>query len=911
MNSSGTSTSSRSTPQPWFSIPSAELCSTLATGEGGLAPGEAQRRLAAVGPNRLPKGQPESLASIFLRQFRSPLIVVLGIAAAAVVFLGHITDGIIILFVLVFNAVVGAFQEGRAAKTLEALREFAVTSATVIRGGKEEILSEETVVPGDLILLREGERVPADARLTLARTLRVDESAFTGESLPVHKVAATLPPPAGGGELPVAEQRNMVFKGTAVLSGYGRAFVVETGPRTVLGRIATTVGGREAEIPLQRKIRALSRFIIAVVAAITSTLFLIGIGAGTPLVEMFAVAVSVAVSIIPEGLPIVLTIVLAAGVWRMGKRQALVKRLQAVEALGEAQIIAVDKTGTLTKGELAIERVVVDDTVFGVSGSGYEPQGSVTRIGGDGAAIPAVPPEFPGLLLMGRVAAFCANARLSYRAAEQRWHVAGDPTEAALAVFGEKVGFVKDDVEREHELLAEIPFNYQSKYHATLHRDGEGRFLTVVGAPEAVLDRCASRWHAGQHEPLSGVQRGILEATFLRFSAEGLRVVAAAIHRQPPETLLTGGLPPLVFLGFFAMKDGLRSTAAEAVRRTQAAGARVVMVTGDHRVTAEAVAREAGIFREGDLVLTGTDIDSTSAAALDAKVEATSVFARVSPEHKLKIIESFRRRGEVVAMTGDGVNDAPSLVAADLGVAMGQIGTEVAKEAADIVLLDDDFGTITAAIEEGRSIYRTMQKVILYLFSTSLGEVLVISGAVLLGYPLPLLPAQIVWLNLVTDGFLDVALATEPKEEGLLARRFARPPGHFLDPPTRRRMVLMALPMAVGTLVLFVHYLGDGLLKAQTVALTTLAVFQWLNAWNCRSEHQSLFRMDLTSNRALLAATMGIVLLQIGAIYLPFAHSVLHTAALSPSDWMLIVAVASSVLIVEEARKLFHRRATV
>ena len=888
----------------------AALFAEFRSAAAGLSRGEAERRLAVEGLNRLPQHRPVHPATLFLRQFQSPLIAILGAAAAAVTFLGSIADGVIIFFVLIFNAVVGTIQEGRAARTLQALRDFAVTSATVVRDGKEEMIPDEAVVTGDVILLREGEKVSADARLFLARTLKLDESAFTGESLPVHKVDSALPPRSDGIAIPLTEQQNMVFKGTAVLSGYGRGLVVRTGPRTVLGKIAATIGERETEIPLKRKIRVLSRFIVAVVAAIGSTLFLIGVSTGQSPVHMFSVVVSLAVSIIPEGLPIVLTIVLAAGVWRMGKRDALVKRLQAVEALGEARVIAVDKTGTLTKGELAVERVAVGGTVFAVGGSGYEPQGDVLCMGDDGRQTPIVPPEFPGLLLMGRTAAFCANARLSYLEAEGRWRVSGDPTEAALAVFGQKIGFSQDDIEREHELLSEVPFSYETRYHATVHRDRDGSFLTVVGAPETVLGLCRLWWRDGRHEALLDSQRKILEAMFLKFSAGGLRVLAAAIRHHPSEILSAADLPPPVFLGFFGMKDGLRPTAADAVRRARAAGARVVMVTGDHRLTAEAVAREAGIFHEGDTILVGAEIDRCAESELDRAVVTTSVFARVSPDHKLKIIAAFRRRGEIVAMTGDGVNDAPSLAAADLGVAMGKTGTEVAKEAADIVLLDDNFGTIVSAMEEGRSIYRTMQKVILYLFSTSLGEVLVISGAALGGYPIPLLPAQIVWLNLVTDGFLDVALAAEPKEPGLLERPFLRPPDHFLDRPLRRRMVVMALPMMIGTLALFVYYLGDGLLKAQTVALTVLAAFQWFNAWNCRSEDRSLFRSDLFSNRALVAATIAIVTLQLGAIYLPFAHGVLHTTALSIRDWVIIIAVASTILLVEEVRKFFRRRRT-
>ncbi len=473
-------------------------------------------------------------------------------------------------------------------------------------------------------------------------------------------------------------------------------------------------------------------------------------------------------------------------------------------------------------------------------------------------------------------------------------------------MFGEKLGFHKDDVEREEPLAEELPFDYRLKYHATVHRvDGE-RMLTVVGAPETVMKLCTKLWRGGKSFPLSADDRVRLEEVFLSLSREGLRVVAFAENRQAVEPLLPEGISALTFVGFAGMQDAIRPEAREAVAQAAAAGIRVVMVTGDHRVTARAVAREAGIYRDGDAIMTGEDIERLSDAALSETLGTTTVFARVTPEHKVRIIQAYKRRGEIVAMTGDGVNDAPSLVAADLGVAMGTIGTEVAKEAADIVLLDDNFGSIVSAVEEGRSIYKTLKKVILYLFSTGLGETFAITGALVLGYPLLLLPGQIIWLNFVTDGFLDVALAMEPKDRNLLSKKFERPRKYLVDPLMVRRMFLMAIPMAIGALYLF-RSAGDDLTKGWTMALTSLAVFQWFNAWNCRSEDKSIFRTNPFSNKFLVGATGIVIGLQLLALYTPFFQRVLKTVPLGFSEWLIILAIGTSIVFVEEARKLFSR----
>ncbi|PIR82921.1 hypothetical protein COU19_03225 [Candidatus Kaiserbacteria bacterium CG10_big_fil_rev_8_21_14_0_10_56_12] len=883
----------------WYAEKLETVFGTLHTNENGLGALEAARRLKEDGSNVLPETKPDGYPRIFVRQFQSPLIYLLLAASGAVFLLGEIADGAIILAVLLFNAVVGTIQEGKAQNTLRALRQYVETTATVVRDGIELTIPDYEVVRGDVLVLREGEKVPSDARIIVANGLKLDEASLMGESEPVGKTAKAI----FGEALPAAEQKNMVFKGTNVVIGNGRAVVVAVGAHTVIGAIAKEISAIDTEIPLKANIRYLSHAIIAVVGAISAAIFILGLVRGEEIITIFATVVSLVVSVIPEGLPIVITLVLATGVWRMSKRNALVKKLQAVEALGQAQVIAVDKTGTITKNELVVREVWTEQKTFAISGIGYELEGSVSL---EGSVVDAA--NHPELLLVGKMVALSASARVSYSEAEKRWRVTGDPTEAAMRVFGEKVGFKQTDLVRESPLVAEIPFDYRLKYHAALSSGEGSNTLIVSGAPEKVLALSTQVRRDGRNHTMQQTDRKEIEDTLAEMSGRGLRIVALAVQEQSLATLTSESIHDLVFVGFFGMQDILRPEVADAMSRAASAGIKVVMITGDYMLTACAIAQEAGIWQEGDELLTGAAIDDMSDDELKVRVAKVSVFARVTPEHKLRIITAYKNRGEIVAMTGDGVNDAPSLVAADLGVAMGKIGTEVAKEAADIVLLDDNFGSIISAVEEGRSIYKTIKKVILYLFSTSMGEVLTITGALVLGYPLPLLAAQIIWLNFVTDGFLDVALAMEPKERGLLTGTFLRPNKYIVDGLMARRMILMALPMMLGTLFLFQRYFETDMAKAGTISLTALAVFQYFNAWNCRSESVSFFHQDFFSNKYLLGATAIIISLQVLAVYNPLFQSFLHTTPLTISEWLMIIVVATSIIWVEEIRKFFYRR---
>lgn len=877
----------------WHTLSTSEIFKILESEEHGLSESEASKRLTKFGRNALPEAKVDSIPLIFLRQFASPLIYILLFAGIAVLFIGETIDSLVILAVLVLNAIVGSIQEGRARNTLMALKKFIETKALVLRDGRQLIIPDTEVVPGDIIVLEEGSKIPADARIISARNLKVDESALTGESEAEHKDALA----SENSTLPIIEAKNMVFKGTNIASGLGEAVVVKTGVETVIGKIAKEIASIDTEIPLKTNIRLLSRLIIIITFAIAIFLLVFGVLTGKPLGMMLATVISITVSVIPEGLPVAITIVLASGVWRMSKRNALVKRLQAVEALGQAGLIAVDKTGTITRNEMMVQTAYIDGKSFEIGGAGYEPKGEVRL---SGLAID--PPNHPELLLLGKLATYCANANAMFDEEKKIWRVSGDPTEAALGVFGRKLGFIKEDLERESPLLFEVPFDYSLKYHSTLHKEPSGSIMTVVGAPEVILNLSSKIWSNGEEVY---IDKEKIENLIIENSLKGLRVLGVAMKKIDSNEITTTDADDLVFVGFLGLKDGLRAEVKESARRAIEAGIRVVMITGDHQSTAKTIAEEAHIFRPGDRVLTGAEVEKLSDKELESKVMGTSVFARVTPEHKLRIINAFKANGLIVAMTGDGVNDAPSLVAADLGVAMGRTGTEVAKEAADIVLLDDNFGSIVSAVEEGRSIYMTIKKVVLYLTSTSIGELLVITGALLLGFPLPLLPAQIIWLNFVTDGFFTVALALEPREKNLLRQNFEKPKKYLVDKLMVVRMIVMSLPMMIGTLILFQRYYPLDMAKAWTVSLTILAVYQWLNAWNCRSENKSVFALNPFSNIYMIMATLAAALMQLLAVYHPLFQRFLRTVPLELSDWVAIIAFSTFIIFAEEIRKIF------
>ncbi|PIT92597.1 MAG: hypothetical protein COU08_01210 [Candidatus Harrisonbacteria bacterium CG10_big_fil_rev_8_21_14_0_10_42_17] len=878
-------------PTKWHTKEPEAIYQELKTRIEGLSKEEAEERKLRYGLNKLPETKGDGWITIFLGQFQSSLIYVLIAADVIVFWLEEYIDAFIILFVLLFNATLGTIQEGRAQNTLSALKHFVQTRASVIRSDKEMVIQDFEVVPGDIIILHEGEKIPADARIIEANNLKTEEATLTGESTPVRKEAAVMTQETNS----VAEQRNMVFKGTSIAVGYGKAIVVATGLETAIGQISKSISEIKSEIPLQKSLTEFSRVVVGITIILIALIFVIGLNDGIPVKEMFITAVSISVAAVPEGLPLVLTVVLATGVWRMAKRKVLVKKLQAVEALGQAQVIAVDKTGTITKNELVIQKVILGDEEIEIKGIGYEPK-------------PEISSDNPGIQLAGKIAAMCANAKIIFSEEKKTYQVIGDPTEAAMIAFAAKMGINKDGMLERTPLINDWPFDYEKKYHRALFQEKDKKVMAITGAPEIILNISKQEWKKEGATPLTEERRKKLETIFIQLSEQGMRVIAFGYNEDVRESVVSDSLPPITFVGFYAMKDGLREGIREQVEEARKAGIKVVMITGDHKVAAQAIAREAGIYKEGSEMLTGDDLNNLSEKELKEKIGSVSIFARVTPDHKKKIIQVYKELGEVIAMTGDGVNDAPSLVAADLGIAMGKIGTEVTKEASDLVLMEDNFGDIIGAVEEGRGMRQGIKRTIIYLFSSNLGEIIVIAGALLLKNPLPLIAAQIIWMNVVTDTFFDISLALEPQGDELLDPKYAKPKKLF-DKLMLQRMLVIAPIMSLGTLYLFLQYVDTASIeKARTVALSGLVIFQWFNAWNCRSEDKSIFQLKFFGNKFLISTLFIVVILHSLALYTPFLNNILGTVPLTLNELAPIIALGTTVIIGEEIRKLIARQ---
>ncbi len=871
------------TKKLWYAKSKTELFAYFDAGPQGLQNSEVIKRQKHFGKNILPTAKPESVFTLFIRQFQNPLIYLLLAAAGTVAAMGEYSDGSIIAAVLLINATIGALQEGRAARTLASLQKLVTTNATVIRNNEELVVLDEELVPGDIIVLREGEKVPADCRIVDQASVRVNESSLTGESVSQEKHAQTIPTTT---PLPTTDQKNMLFRGTLITSGNCKALVVATGINTILGSITGQVTQIHHEIPLQKNIRHLANILIVVVALISLTLFSFGLWNGMQIRELFSIVVSLAVSIIPEGLPIAVTLILVSGVYRMSKRNALVKKLQAIEALGQVSVIAVDKTGTLTKNEMTVTEVVIGNSHFMFSGNGYTEQGEVTL-----EDIQTTTTSHPELASAAVVFALCGNARITHDQVTNAVQIAGDPTDAALVVAARKLGVDRDDLLARYPLVEELPFDYKRKFHATVYEIEGSNFMSAVGAVESILPLC----------PDAQTRSVLLQAR--NASKKGLRVLAFAYSKKVKASGTE--LPKLTFGGLVYMTDPLLPGIAESTELLRSAGISVVMITGDNAVTAKAIAQEAGIFREQSLVLTSQELHKLSGAALSEKLENVSVFARVTPEDKLWLVQQYGKAGKIIAMTGDGVNDAPALLGADIGMAMGDGGTEVAKESADIVLLDNNFKTIVAAVEEGRNIYLVIRKVLLFLFSTSLGGLFTISASVLFGLPLPILAVHILWLNFFTDGALTMALGLEPKANTELTTSFSKPSRYLIDKSLLFRTAWLGSVMAVVTTYVFMHTSGE-LIYRQTIALTLLAVLQWCNAWNTRSE-RSLLLSKPWKNPWLLLATAFAALLQLAALYWTPLQNILKTTPISLADWQSILLWATSIFFADELYKLLRR----
>ena len=871
----------------------------------GLSAAEAARRLAKFGPNALPEAKRRSLAGIFLGQFRSPLIYLLFGAAGLALAFGHRTDAAVIFVVVLLNAVIGAFQEGRAERSLAALRRLADHEARLVRDGRELVVAARAVVPGDVLILQAGDAVAADARLLEGAALQIAEAALTGESQPASKSPSALDE-----DTPLADRRNMVFAGTHVAAGRARAVVVATGLATEIGHISALTGDtRPLPTPLERRVQAFGRVIIYVAGVLFGVIVVVGWAHHLPLSEIVVVAVSQVVGMVPEGLPVAMTIALAVGVQRMAARQAVVRRLSAVETLGSTTVICTDKTGTLTRNEMTVtELVLADGTAIRVTGAGYAPEGRLVRDG----PLPDDPVGLvTGLDALLRAVTLCNDAQLLGPVeAPPNWRPLGDPTEVALLTLAVKAGLVPADVRTAAPRRAELPFDPSLQMMATQHETSTGglpgTLVVLKGAPEALLPLCdpASTGVAASH------------AAAERLAAKALRVLAVAVVEGG---VIDGARGFEAFrgrarlLGLVGEIDPPRLEVADAVARCRAAGIRTVMVTGDHKTTAVAIARQLGIVSDqpgmGDEAVDGRELERMSDDALAARIERIAVFARVHPAQKLRIIAAWQKRGDVVAMTGDGVNDAPALVRADVGVAMGRSGTEVAKEAAEIVIGDDNFASIVAAVEEGRVVYRNLAKTVLLLCSTAVAAVVVLLVALVAGGLPPLAAVQILWINLVTEGLVTVNLVLEPAE-GDEMQRPPIPAGDRLV--TRALLTRMAfmVPAMVASIVgwYFVRSAaGVPAAQVQTETFTLLAICCWYNVLNCRSERGTAFDRRVFENRWLLGGLLLGNALQVIVVFWTPMNAVFHTVPLSPDVVFALAAVGSLVLWVEELRKASQR----
>jgi P-type Ca2+ transporter type 2C len=885
----------------WHALSLEALFNSLDSGTEGLTQEAAQERIEQLGANTLEAQEEVSLAALVLKQVRNPLIYLLLAAVVLSLLIGEVLDAALIAGIVVINTIIGVWHEWHAEQALEALRELAAPHARVTRNGGQQQIESADVVPGDVLILATGDRVAADARLLESRDLQIDESALTGESQPADKKPGQLPE-----DTEQAERSNMVWMSTVVTQGSGRAVVVATGMDTSIGKIAGAVRETEREeTPLQRRLGRLGLALGTAGVILGIGIFGLGLLRGYPAAEMVLFAAAVVVSLVPAGLPAVISVTLAVGVQRMAARHTIIRRLAAVETLGSTTVICSDKTGTITANQMTAVRLWAGGGEYEATGQGYAPEGRIVPAGE--SASPLSPDELPAalrqLLLVGALA---NDASLVQKNGD--WVIEGDPTDGATLVASLKAGIDPEELLRNAPRLDQLPFSSEHRYMAVLHPSEDGTATAFIkGAPERLTEFCSHILVNGKRARLTEEWRHRIAEVNKRFASQALRVLAGAYRDFPADhqaIVREDAEQELTFIGLWGMLDPPRDEAVKAIRDVQGAGIRVVMLTGDHAITAAAIARKSGITEEEEEAVTGQQVERMAPSEVADCALRKGVFARVSPTHKLKILESLKERNQIVAMTGDGVNDAPSLKAADIGVAMGQQGTEVAKEAADMVLTDDNFATIVHAVEEGRSIFSNLQRVVWFVVTTSISEVLILTAALMAGLPLPLSALMIVWINFVTDGACTVPLGLEPRHANVLKQPPRPPKAHILHGRLILRILLLAPVVAAGTLGIFLYYLEHSTVQhARTIAFTTLAGFQWFQAFNARSTYLSIATIGFFTNRWLLLGVGGAIVLQILVVHTSLGQSVFGLVPLSFADWALVLLVASTLLIADEILK--------
>ncbi|OGO66158.1 MAG: ATPase [Chloroflexi bacterium RBG_19FT_COMBO_55_16] len=933
----------------WHAIATEAVLARLETfSEAGLSSEEAQRRLAKFGPNQLVEAPPTTFWQMLREQFNNFVVIMLIVAALISAVLGDYIEAAAILAIVVLNATLGVIQERRAEQALAALRKLAAPDAHVIRDGSRQVIPAHELVPGDLVLLEAGNYVPADVRLLEAVNLRVEEAALTGESVPVQKNAAVKL----DADIPLGDRKNTTFMGTLVNYGRGKGVVVSTGMYTQIGIIAEMLQAvQQEQTPLQRRLDQLGKTLGWAALAICALVFVVGWMRGYDPLEMFLIAVGLAIAAVPEGLPAVVTISLALGMREMIKRHALIRRLSSVETLGSATVICSDKTGTLTQNEMTVTRLWVDGQFMEVTGSGYAPVGEFHT---DGKIQPVT--DLPGVLALLWVAALNNDAELEVHQTDEgkeTYRMVGDPTEGSLIVAAAKAGVSAKALNKAYPRVQEVPFDSDRKRMITVHAlhgpskedqipfggedDPGGNLVTVKGAPDLVLDQCSCyRCLDGRTEPLTEAQRMRILATNDAMTQDALRVLGLAYRTLPelPEEIGAEALEQeLVFAGLIGMIDPPRLEVPPALAKARRAGIRTVMITGDYRNTARAIAESIGLLEPGHQVLTGAELGEMDDERLYREIEYIDVFARVSPAHKLRIVEALQSRNEVVAMTGDGVNDAPAIKKADIGVAMGITGTDVAKDSADMVLTDDNYASIVSAVEQGRIIYANIRKFVFFLLSSNVAEIMIIFLATLAGLPTPLTVIQLLWLNLLTDGAPALALAMEKGDADTMQHPPRRASEPIVDRPMRLGILIQTITQTGATLTAFAIGLlwhlskGDGLppqanpltfllqydwrgvdvQSAETMAFVTLSLCELFRAYTVRSERQSIFRLGIFSNRFMQYAVSLSVALLLLVINVPFLQPVFNTHFLSSNEWMVVLGLALVPAISEEITKAYLR----
>ncbi len=894
---------------PWYQQSINEVCQKLETNiEKGLTSEEAKRRLEKYGRNELIQTKGPSILEMFLEQLKDYMVIILIIASVISIVLGEITDSVIIIAIVIINAVLGVVQEYRAGKALEALKKMSAPNAKVIRDGEPVVIPSSEVVPGDIAILEAGDYIPADVRLVSSVNLKVEEAALTGESVPVEKDAHA----EFNGEIGLGDQINCGFMSTIVTYGRGTGIVTETGMNTVMGSIATMLQeAPQEDTPLQKKLAQMGKMLGTGCLVICLVVFIMGLLRGEEILSMFMTAVSLAVAAIPEGLPAVVTIVLAIGMQRMVKRNAIMKKLHAVETLGGTTVICSDKTGTLTQNQMTITKMYVPGLEIDVQGEGYKPAGGFF-VGEE----PLNLEQEKAVRRLLEIQVLCNDARLEHVTEnnQDEWRILGDPTEGAMVVAAAKAGINQAEINQKQPRLQEIPFDSARKLMTTFHKGEDGQFYSFTkGAPDILVQRCTKimRRNGVIEDITPGDVETILEENH-SLAAQALRVLAMAfkpVGRIPDHPSSEEDEKELVFCGLVGMIDPPRPEAIEAVKVCKEAGIRVVMITGDYKDTAAAIARQLGIIESDDQVMAGAELDALSDEQTNEVAKRVNVFARVSPEHKVRIVQAMKNNGNIAAMTGDGVNDAPALKRADIGIAMGITGTDVTKESADMIITDDNFASIVAAVEEGRVIYSNIRKFVFFLMSCNVGEVLIIFLSMLFNWPIPLLPIHLLWVNLLTDAFPALALGTENKEPGLMQEKPRDPDASIIDRSMILSIIVQSGVMTAAILIAF--YFGwqsGGIDTGRTYALLTMCFSELLRAYTCRSEKYTAFKLGFFSNKNMNLATGGCIILLVLVALVPGLREVFSLVKLSLFDWDVIVLLGICPFIFGELTKIVKAR---